>query len=420
MALTPSLTLLGSSSGRNMGDAAILASLMTEVDKAYGERLLYEIPTINPEFIWQNYAQRVRPLGGMPWHGALKLFGLPTYRSLLRTDMSLIFDATLFDRSLYNPAFNFLSSYYALLPFAKKKGKKMGCYTVTVGPVRTPKGKEMLRKVLGMMDFVTVRDQEAVDAMAEAGASHPYTLITSDTALLLEPAPKTKVDVIWDSFRFPEGHEVLAVNANPYFDTWADVDQAKLTRDRFVSIYAEGINTFLKDKDGISLLFMSSQHIDETLSKEIQAKISPKTHTALMSNKIYNCHDIRGVMERPSLLMAMRLHCIILTTAGYTPSVSLDYLPKVTSFMNSIGLNDHSLGFDHFTPDAVCEKLERGWKQRKENRSLLSQRVPKLQAQVRRAPELTARVLRGESVDAIFKSFLERDPNVPIARVANG
>ena len=54
-----SITLLGSSSGRNAGDAALMSGIMDAVDHACQRRLLFEIPTINTEFVWNNYENRV-------------------------------------------------------------------------------------------------------------------------------------------------------------------------------------------------------------------------------------------------------------------------------------------------------------------------------------------------------------------------
>lgn len=107
-----SITLLGSSSGRNAGDAALVGTIMDSIDLACGERLLYEIPSIKPDFIYRSYKNRVRAIGMWPWNLSIKMLGVPTYRSIMRTDLSLVFDAVLFDRSLYNPAFNYLSSLY--------------------------------------------------------------------------------------------------------------------------------------------------------------------------------------------------------------------------------------------------------------------------------------------------------------------
>lgn len=392
-----SFTLLGSASGRNAGDAALMSAIMDSVDEATGERLLYEIPSLNPEFVWRTYQNRVRPIGILPWNASLKLLGPPTYQSLMRTDMSLVFDAILFDRALYNPFFNFLSSLYLLLPQARKKGKKMACYTVTVGPVKTPRGKEMLKRTLELMDFISVRDQDSVDELREAGIENPNVIITNDVALNTKPASEKRIEEIWNSFGFEQGKEVLAVNVNPYFDTWAGLNRQPLSREEFVRNYAQAITEAVKHED-LSLLFVSTQHMDEVLTKEIMNRVNTVHRKAIFSNRVYNHHEIKGVMGKASLLFAMRLHCLILTSSAMTPIISLNYLPKVHTYMKSLGLNDYSLGFEDFSVDSIRDHLKKGWSNRHAIKQQLEARIPGMQREASKAAELVACMRRGEDI----------------------
>lgn len=410
-----SITLLGSSSGRNAGDAALLSAIMDGIDEAVGERLEYEIPSLNTEFVRLTYKNNVRPVGIMPWHASLKLLGLPTYQSLQRTDLSLIFDATLFDRALYNPYFNFLSSYDLLLPHAKKRGKKMGCYTVTVGPVRTPKGKDMLKRVLEMMDFITVRDQDAVDVIHECGVENENILITNDCALCTKPASAERVKEIWRDLGHKEGREVIALNINRYFDTWAGLDKKPLSQEEFLKIYVEGVSRALKDIDA-DVLFISTQHMDEELTRELMNRVKTPHRKMFLSNRRYDHFEIRGVMAEASLLFAMRLHCLILTAAGHTPIASLNYLPKVDNFMRSLGLEDYSLGFNRFSTDSVADYVLRGWNDRAKIRQQLDNLIPEMQRQAAGAAEIVAGMRRGEDVATVIRRLKEPAPESLAAR----
>ena len=397
-----SITLLGSSSGRNAGDAALLSCIMDSIDEACGERLLFEIPSLKPEFVWANYTNRVRPIGVMPWHGALRLFGIPTFKSLMRTDLSLIFDATFFDRSLYNPLFNFLSSYAALLPYAKKHGKKMGCFTVTVGPVTTPKGRNMLRGVLEMMDFITVRDLGDYRALREIGVENPNVAITNDAALMTTPPPPERIKQIWDSFGFDPQKEILALNINSYLDSWAGHKKKPLTRAQFVDIYVNGVRQALKSIDA-ELLFVSTQHIDEELSHEVITKLNISNKIGLLSNKVYSHHEIYGVMQHVALLSAMRLHCMILTSASTTPVIGINYLPKVRTFTETLGVNDYGLNFEDFSANSLAKHLIRGWNDRYKLRKMMETIIPKMKEQVLIAPKLVAAIHRNEDITKILE-----------------
>ena len=192
-----SVTLLGSSSGRNSGDAALMSGIMDSIDEMCGRKLTYEIPTIKPSYVRDNYSNIVKPVPMMPWNGAIKILGYPTYASINRTDLSVIFDAVLFDRSLYNPLFNFLSTFNLLLPSAKKNGRLLGCFNVGTGPIDTKRGAEMLRNVIDLMDFVTVRDQGSYEVIRSVGATNPRVLVTADAALIAGSSDENRVNQIF-------------------------------------------------------------------------------------------------------------------------------------------------------------------------------------------------------------------------------
>ncbi len=409
-----SITLLGSSSGRNAGDAALLSSIMESVDDACGSKLLYEIPTLKPEFIWNTYHNRVRPVCILPWNFSAKLFGIPTIRSLLRTNMSLVFDATLFDRSLYNPFFNFLSSYYLMLPLAKKRGKKMACYTVSIGPVSTQKGKDMLRTVLELMEFISVRDQDAIDMLREVGVQNPNVIITNDAALNTKPSSPKRVESVWQQLGLAEHREVLAINVNPYFDSWAGLRRNPLSREQFISAYVRGLKRALGDLD-VNVMFVVTQHLDLSLTKEIMNRLETRHKKVLFSNTEYSHHDIKGVMGKASLLFAMRLHCLILTSSALTPICSLNYLPKVTTYLKSLGLSDYALSFENFNEEAIGTHIVRAWNDRALIRRRLEELIPSMQHEANKAAELVAVMHRGEDVSAALERLRLEPSNIRMA-----
>jgi polysaccharide pyruvyl transferase WcaK-like protein len=333
-----SVTLLGSSSGRNAGDAALMSAIMDSVDHECGTQLLYEIPTINPAFVQKHYSNRTRPVGMLPWHLSVKMLGLPTYRSVRRTDLSLVFDAILFDRALFNPLFNFLSTLHLLLPSAKRKGRKLGFYNVGVGPVHTGLGRKMLRDLAEAMDFITVRDQESQDILVELGVRNPRILLTADAALNVAHSPAERVDALLRELGIPLGEDILAVNINRYLNTWAQPDARPMSKEAFLSVYGAAVNR-VADETGAAILFVATQHHDFQLTQELMSKVDRARRKAFLSNTAYSHYDIAGVLSRAGLLFAMRLHAIILCSSSTPPVLGLAYQPMVQFYFNSLGLS---------------------------------------------------------------------------------
>lgn len=394
-----SATLLGSSSGRNAGDAALISGIMEAVDDATGTSLLYEIPTIKPSYIRDNYPNsRTQPVSMMPWSLSVKMFGVPTYRSVMQTDVTLIFDAILFDRALYNPLFNFMSTLYLLLPRAKKLGKRMGFYDVGTGPVNTPHGQKMLRELSHLMDFITVRDQASYDILKDIGVEHPRMFVAADAALNLRASDDETALRMLDSVGLSPDEEILGVNVNVYLDTWAGPGIAPMGREKFVQTYAAALNRVGKEL-GVPLLFVCTQHMDVDLTRDIMDRVHTAPKKAILTNVDHNHYDVKAALSKVNLLFGMRLHCMILASGALTPIIGLAYQPKNDHYFTSLGLKEYCMGFEGFSEEALFEHIRKGWSQRHELRAQLESRIPVLQERARLAAQLVAAMHRDEDLD---------------------
>jgi len=392
------ITILGSSSGRNAGDAALISGIMDPIDEACQSRLLYEIPTIRPAYIRRNYPNRVRPVGMMPWHLSLKMLGWPTYRSIMRSDLSLIFDAILFDRALFNPLFNHLSTLYLMLPFAKARGRKIGMYNVGVGPIDTPLGARMLKTVSDLCDFITVRDKGSLENLQRAGVSNPRIVLTADAAILVKPsAPERALTLIQAAGIDPCG-EILALNVSAYLDSWSRPGRKPMSTEHFVSVYSSAVNRVLAQIE-VPVLFVATQHHDMNLTRALLARISAPRGAGIVSNIDCNHFDIQAVLGQVALLFGMRLHSLILASSSCTPICGLPHQPKVDYYLRTVGLDEFSLSFDNFSEENLSAHLLRSWEARHFIRGRLAERIPLLKERAAVAPRLVAAMHAGRDLD---------------------
>ncbi|MBP9838811.1 MAG: polysaccharide pyruvyl transferase family protein, partial [Proteobacteria bacterium] len=287
---------------------------------------------------------------------------------------------------------------------------------VTVGPCRTKRGKEMLKTVMDMMDFITVRDQDSVDELREAKVENPNVLITNDCALNTKPSSKERIAKIRKEIGLPETGEILALNVNPYFDSWAGLSGKKLTREVFINTYASAVTKAVKNIDA-TLMFVSTQHLDETLTKDIMSKINTHHKKVYFSNRVYSPQDIRGLMAQVSLLFAMRLHCLILTSAGHTPIISLNYLPKVETYLKSLDLKDYSLDFSNFSEENIAKHIEKGWQDRQQIREKLNAKIPAMKFEAFKAAILVDSLSRGFSMDEEIARLKNTKPESSLLQV---
>lgn len=409
MSKLKSITLLGSASGRNAGDAALIAAIMDGVDEACGRRIRYEIPTIRPDYIRDEYPNDSVPVGMMPWQGALRMLGIPTLRSILRTDAILIFDACLFDRSLFNPLFNFLSSFYLMLPLAKKRGVPIIGFNVGVGPVHTKSGKKMLKKVVDMMDFITVRDQDSLDLLREVGVENTRVQLAADAALNAPSCDETEAAALYKEAGISIEEPKLGINVNRYLDTWASADRESMGKEKFLEVFSKALIK-VHEEIKVPVVFITTQYHDIEVTRELRACLPAEIKTAQIDNRDSNHAKIKGVLRHLDLLCGMRLHSLIMASAELAPVVGITYQPKVAYYFRELELPERTLSFDDFTPESLSALILNGWKDREALSAQLHKRIPVLKAKAAWSAELMQAFDQGG--DQLEKIW-QRGPELP-------
>lgn len=401
-----SITILGSSSGRNAGDAALLSGIMDCIDAACGERMLYEIPTYRPPYIWNNYENKVRPISMLPQAGSVGMLGIPTFSSIRRSKLTLIYDAMLFDRKLWNPLTNYMSSAWMYLKYLKAQGSLVGFYNVGAGPVTTPWGKKMLKELAALADFITVREIDSYNLLKDLGTDESKMLVTADAAIPVRPSEPKKVQAIFSECGIPWGEDVLAININSYLNSWTGLGQSAMTPESFVVTYSTALNTFLQEVN-VPVLFVATQHSDVPITEKLMAATNAPRGKGLFSNIKYNHHDVKGVLQHVSMLFAMRLHANILATSALTPAVALVFQQKVKSYFDLLELPKNVLSFSEFSEGSLLEKLRYGWTHRKDIRDQLAKVIPILKAETAKAADVVAAIHRGEDFKAVIREKRE-------------
>jgi len=413
-----SITILGSSSGRNAGDAALLSGIMDCIDTACGKRMLYEIPTYRPPYIWKNYQNKVRPISMLPWSGTVGMLGIPTFNSIRRSKVTIIYDAMLFDRKLFNPLTNYMSSAWLYLKHLRAKGSVVGFYNVGAGPVTTEWGKKMLKELAELTDFITVREIDSYNLLKDMGIDEDKMLITADNAIPVTATKSEDVRAIFQSIGMPFGGEILAININSYLNSWAGLGQKTLTADSFIASYAAALNKFLEETP-LPVLFVATQHSDVPVTERLMNEVRAPKGKALFSNVKYNHHDVKGVLEHVSMLFGMRLHANILATSALTPAVALVFQQKVKSYYDLLGLPNNVLSFADFSEESLLKQLRYGWSNRQAIRQQLEKVIPVLSQETARSAEIIAAIDRGDDIRTTIKRLKSQGQYAVTARVAN-
>jgi polysaccharide pyruvyl transferase WcaK-like protein len=350
--------------------------------------------------------------------GSVGMLGIPTFSSIRRSKLTIIYDAMLFDRKLWNPLTNYMSSAWLYLKYLKAQGSLVGFYNVGAGPVTTPWGKKMLKELAELADFITVREVDSYNLLKELGTNEDKRLVTADAAIPVRPTEPKKVQAIFAECGIPWGEEVLAININSYLNSWAGLGQSEMTAESFVNTYSAALNRFLQEVQ-VPVLFVATQHSDVPITEKLMAATRAPKGKGLFANVKYNHHDVKGVLQHVSMLFAMRLHANILATSALTPAVALVFQQKVKSYFDLLELPKNILSFSDFSEDSVLEKLRYGWSHRAEIKEQLKKVIPILTDETAKAADIVAAIHRGEDFRALIKQKREAG-SFAWQRVVNG
>ncbi len=267
-------------------------------------------------------------------------------------------------------------------------------YNVGVGPVHTAAGRRMLKSVAERMAFITVRDQDSLDLLHEAGVSNPRVRLAADAALNAPALPPAEVEPILRAAGVEPAQPKLGINVNRYLDTWASAGRVSMGREAFLDVFAEALAGFHREVP-VPMVFVTTQHHDAEITQALMQRLPRTVQAAMIDNRRHDHAAIKGVLRHLDLLCGMRLHSLILASSECTPVVGITYQPKVGYYFRELGLPDRTLSFDDFSANTLREHLLRGWRDRAELRAGLQRRIPQLQAKAAASAELVAALDRG-------------------------
>lgn len=386
------VTLIGSFSGRNAGDAAILGNLLDDFAETRRD-IEFLVPTLIPSFVRKQFGHHnVRAMGMMPWHGSLKAFGLANYISMTRTDMVLITDNAFFDRKLYNPLVNTLWSVALFSPICKKKNIPIVFHNASVGPIETEAGKKALQKVVDATKLITLRDKQTQELFEQLQIDSPEIHIKADCAINTAPSDRRRLDkIIRKENLLTNSAGTISFNVNAYIDNWSNT--GKLTREDFCRIIASSIDALI-EKLAVDVLLVVTQVMDLKITKECFAYIKNQANVRIVTNEEYNYHDIVGIISKVGSHIGLRTHSLIFSAAVNTPMVSINSYPKNAGFMRSIAQDDWMVDFTTLNRDTIVEIMTKSWQEREQRKNCLQSLVDVEKKKAKESVQLVNELLK--------------------------
>ena len=248
--------------------------------------------------------------------------------------------------------------FYTSLPrLAELAGVPSMLYAVGLGPLRDPAARELTRSALARCEWVSVRDHASAELAAEilAGLPQPPPVeAAADPALNLEPGPASAAATIFRQAGVPGDRPLIAAVLRPWpfaADASRDLEQiadglsqAARRLEAHVVLIPFQRPTQASTQDDLEHAHrVRSRMAHPELASVVAAAITPEAAAAAISA----C----------GVVLAQRYHAALFALGRGVPCVSLDYDPKLSALMQSMGCGDYCLCPAEWTAEAIADRL---------------------------------------------------------------
>jgi polysaccharide pyruvyl transferase CsaB len=319
------LGLIGNYGATNVGDDAILASILKS--HANHEWTVFSADSDETHRRFKVKSAPIFPLGIR----SLFRFGFrKSIKALKSVEAVVLGGGGLFQDNHVLACFLWAWQVF----WAKRLGKPLFIYATGVGPLKTWLGMWLTRWVYDYASGITVRDKASLDKLIELGVDSAKVETTADPAFLLRP----EID---EKSREPRTY---VISLRPWLHHNA--------------VLLEGVAQVLerlKVEKGATFTFVCMQSVREHdlgLLEPLVERVGGKIVTPK------DFHELVGLLEKAEFAIGMRYHFLIAALMARTPTLALSYSPKVKSLYEG-DLSPYCMGLEGFGAVALEKKWAR-------------------------------------------------------------
>lgn len=322
--------LIGSFGGANLGDNAVLDTIIQLIDSKYSAYKVY-IPTSNVDYIKKKYYgnERIIPININIRTGAIRFTSFQTMFVLFKVNKVITTAGILFDYDTIRfLSKNFITTLIPLLTVAKIFKKEI--IGLNVGIVqKSAFGKYLLKFILNKHDIIYLREPEDRKILSRLNVN-TKAFNSADVVFLNKFKKKTEI--------IKPDTPILGVNLNKYIDEQSNT-RNKVSYNEFIRIVARNLDEIIS-KFSSKIIFFPTAKMD--IKIHLDVKRIMENHSSVKLLFYENYVDLLEEISKIHILIGMRMHSLIFATLQGKPVCSLNYNPKVTGFMKQLGLTTHS------------------------------------------------------------------------------
>jgi polysaccharide pyruvyl transferase CsaB len=368
---TMKIGITGSYGGLNLGDEAILKSIV--------EQLRREIPEVEITVFSRDAEDTKRRHKVERAVPVRRLSRAEVTPEVERLDL-LVFGG---GGILYDAEARI---YLREVQLAKERGVPVFVYAIGAGPLKDPIVQTAVREALDGVAGITVREKSARQVLEEAGVHHDV-VVTADPALLLKPEPLPRNVLKHEGL---EGkRRIIGMSVREPGVAAPDLDE------RLYHGLLANAADFMVDRFDAEIVFVPMERsvLDSQHSHAVIAQMLRATRARVLNGE-YTSAQLLSLMDHFDFVVGMRLHFLVFAALRAVPFVALPYAGKVGGFLEDLHLPAPPMQL--VNPGRLIAHIDDSWDNRRSLRAALQKSVPPLQERSRETLKLLLRVLDEE------------------------
>lgn len=368
----PKITIHGFYGEGNLGDEAILTALLRE---------LRRFPALKPVVLSKN-PERVAAEHGVRSAGEQGGSSRPRRSWEILTSRLVVLGGGGLLRDYGEDSAN-VERWLRIIRVARRLRRKTALWLVGVDDIRYPESERLIRETLAHVDFISVRDADSAEVLRALGVAKDVT-VASDPALLLV-GPEAAV---------PENGASpprVAVCVRHWFEKGFYIEKPEVN-ERLLDTLGQALDFLVEEYDAMIdfLPFRTTPYDDDrAVARAVQSKMIHRSRTSL-EEAVPETNRLIRLLGRYSLVIGMRLHSLILSAGSGIPVIGLEYMPKIGSFMRSIGQEDFSLPLETISRENLVDRIGSALSRRDDLCRSIRTRVSVLRGKARDSVEILA------------------------------
>jgi polysaccharide pyruvyl transferase CsaB len=363
----PTIGVLGSYGGRNLGDEAILAGILADLRGRRPDARIV-VFSRNPEHTRQAYPG----VEAAAWEGTPRADSANT---LARLDLLILGGGGI----LYDSE---ARRYLRLVLAGQERGLPVFTYAVGAGPLTDPLDCAMVQESLNGAVEVTVRDDESQLVLEDIGVTRPIT-VTADPAFLLEPEEFPVALLRREGVR--PGRRLIGMSVRE-----PGRAASRLDVDGYHRLLAQ-IGDFLVQRLEANVLFVPMERDDIKHSHGVLSHMMAADRGRIL-NGDYPPRQLLGLMSHFDMAVGMRLHFLIFAAMAGVPFLPLPYAGKVFDFAQRVGAPALS-GMAREVEGPLLAEVDQLWDERESRAADTARRVAEVCDRARITGQLAAPLL---------------------------